>query len=444
MELQSLSHSVHPKMGIPQKTTVQQPDWAHSQRVALRYAPIQAAHFASAKVQLRQVEFGHQTYQDAWIPTVNLAEFTKGDAANRKAFAEKLGHAFQQYGFIGVQGYDIPESDLDNVYQLMEKTFDLPVAVKEKYAHKEISYQRGYTPLGAEKKGKTLAEQLAGQKSRKELKENWHWGRYDNISPSESEIPGFKAASERLHRQMEDVGIQILKALDLYLNTKTSDGRGYFESLVLDPQGHKIGWHLTRQINYPPVDIQYLPQDEQQSYQDGDMIVRGGAHADMNFMTLLPRSTAAGLQVLSPGVKPEEARESDWLNVKVPPKTIIVNAADMLFGLLENTEFAIPPAYHRVVGREERRMSCVTFIHPNHYAEAKHVKTGNPLFVQGKNGKAPCKTFGDFIFHRLHADFGTGSTEGDQSLAFTDKNAPFNLTSEQAEQLKAETKCSTH
>lgn len=80
-----------------------------------------------------------------------------------------------------------------------------------------------------------------------------------------------------------------------------------------------------------------------------------GAHTDIDLLTILPRSTAQGLQVLN--------IEGAWVDVVVPDGAFIINCGDMLENL---TNGHFKSAVHRVVdsGRGEERYSVVFFVHP--------------------------------------------------------------------------------
>jgi isopenicillin N synthase-like dioxygenase len=94
--------------------------------------------------------------------------------------------------------------------------------------------------------------------------------------------------------------------------------------------------------------------------------VWAAAHADINLITALPRSTAPGLQVQV---------GDDWVDAIPPDAGVIVNTGLMLERL---TNGRIPSGWHRVVaapGYEGERYSVVQFCHPRPWTVLNPVST---------------------------------------------------------------------
>jgi isopenicillin N synthase-like dioxygenase len=66
--------------------------------------------------------------------------------------------------------------------------------------------------------------------------------------------------------------------------------------------------------------------------------VRAAEHEDINLLTLLCESTAAGLEILT--------RDGTWLAVETPPGQIVVDTGDMMQLI---TNGILPSVTHRVV-----------------------------------------------------------------------------------------------
>ena len=84
------------------------------------------------------------------IPLVDLAAYREGDESSKKAFVQKLGDAFHNYGFVGVVNHGISKSLVDKFYAEAKSFFSLPVSVKSKYEVEGLAGQRGYTSFGKE------------------------------------------------------------------------------------------------------------------------------------------------------------------------------------------------------------------------------------------------------------------------------------------------------
>jgi isopenicillin N synthase-like dioxygenase len=84
------------------------------------------------------------------IPLVDLKKFTSGTPEEKKKFVDELGHAFQEFGFVGVINHGISKELVDRFYSESKAFFSLPTEVKSKYEHKQLAGQRGYTSFGKE------------------------------------------------------------------------------------------------------------------------------------------------------------------------------------------------------------------------------------------------------------------------------------------------------
>jgi isopenicillin N synthase-like dioxygenase len=153
------------------------------------------------------------------IPLVDLNKFVSGSEAERKDFVNELGHAFQEFGFVGVVNHGIPKELVVRFYGESKSFFSLPVEVKEKYEVKGLAGQRGYTSFGKEH---------AKQSNVGDLKEFFQIGQTvdadhplkseypDNVNVTE--IPDFSKTGRELYQSFEASGEKLLQAIALYLN----------------------------------------------------------------------------------------------------------------------------------------------------------------------------------------------------------------------------------
>jgi isopenicillin N synthase-like dioxygenase len=107
------------------------------------------------------------------------------------------------------------------------------------------------------------------------------------------------------------------------------------------------GDSILRVIHYPP-----LPEGAPPN------AVRAAAHGDINLMTVLPASTAPGLELLT--------REGAWEPVVPPPGAMILDTGDMMARITGNR---LPATIHRVVNPDDAgagaRYSIPFFLHPH-------------------------------------------------------------------------------
>ncbi len=271
------------------------------------------------------------------VPSLDLANFTSGDAATKSKFVNDLGHAYQNIGFVAIKNHGLSDDLTKQLYESVQKFFMLPDEVKLRYEKKELAGQRGYISKGREKaKGRNTGD----------LKEFYHVGQPtenkldeypENIWPAE--VPEFEALTLEAFKTLQEAGIQMLRAIALHLGLDEL----YFDDKVR--QGNSI----LRQIHYFPIENpDEIPADA----------VRAAEHGDINLITLLMGASADGLQVLR--------RDGTWIPITALPDQIVVNVGDMLDRL---TNHKLKSTIHRVVNPPREKMgtsrfSIPFFMHP--------------------------------------------------------------------------------
>lgn len=271
------------------------------------------------------------------IPLVDLQKFVSGNEADRKAFVQELGHAFQEFGFVGVVNHGIPKELVSRYYSESKAFFSLPTEIKKKYEIQGLAGQRGYTSFGKEH---------AKQSNVGDLKEFFQLGQIvpeghplkseypDNVQVKE--VPAFTNTGIELYKAFEASGGQLLRAIALYLGLDEY----YFDEKIRE------GNSILRAIHYPPITSE--PKSA----------IRAEQHEDINLITLLVGASAGGLQILD--------MKNQWLDIVPGEDEIVVNVGDMLQRLTNNY---LKSTTHRVVNppREEwhrPRLSIPFFLHP--------------------------------------------------------------------------------
>ena len=277
------------------------------------------------------------------IPSLDLADFTSGDAEKKAAFVKKLGDAYQNIGFVAIKNHGLSQELQDRLYAVIKGFFTLPDEVKTKYEKPEIGFQRGYTGKGKEHaKGRNTGD----------LKEFYHVGQeLANIPDADpikaeypaniwpEELPEFKEVALEIYKTLENAGKNMLKAIALHLGLEED----YFEDKVA------YGNSILRQIHYFPIENpDAVPSDA----------VRAAEHGDINLITLLMGASADGLQVLR--------RDGKWIPITALPDQLVVNVGDMLERL---TNKKLKSTIHRVVNPPRElmhtsRYSIPFFMHP--------------------------------------------------------------------------------
>ncbi len=272
------------------------------------------------------------------IPSLDLADFTAGDATQKQKFVQDLGAAFSNIGFVAIKNHGLSEEKRVRLYDTTKSFFQLSEDTKQQYALPEHNYQRGYTGKGKETaKGFTKAD----------LKEFYHIGQEfteetaqkvpilkeypQNIFPEE--VPEFEESMVETFRTLEKAGLELLRAIALYLKLPED----YFDDKA------SFGNSILRPIHYFP-----LNPDE---VEDGS--VRAAAHGDINLITLLMGASADGLQV--------QRLDGKWIPVTALPDQVVVNVGDMLERL---TNKVLKSTIHRVVNPPKEQLGTSRYSIP--------------------------------------------------------------------------------
>ena len=308
------------------------------------------------------------------IPLLDLNNYLNGDAAQRKQFSDEIGKAFNDTGFVTVTNHGLSKELIDDLYAQVKALFALPDEVKSSYEIPELAGQRGYT-------GKNK-ETAKGFKT-PDMKEFWQIGQTvtdggvnkddypDNLVVKE--LPKFNEVTLEIYRKLENIGINLLRAIAVYLNLDEH----YFDDKVHN------GNSILRTLHYFPIENpDAVPADA----------VRAGAHEDINLITLLIGASADGLEVLT--------RTGSWYPVKAHGEDLVVNVGDMLQRLTNNK---LKSTTHRVVNPPRElmkfsRFSVPFFLHPKSDMDL----TSLPSTIDAENPKAfSDMTAGEYLDERL-------------------------------------------
>ena len=271
------------------------------------------------------------------IPSVNLSDFLSTDANKKQEFVDKIGHAYENIGFVALKGHFLDDQLIEDLYTEIKNFFDLPNATKEKYEIPGIGGQRGYVSFGKES---------AKGKKEGDLKEFWHFGQYvdaDSVYAKEypnnvtvEELKKFNEVGKQTYKMLEKTAKYVLRSLALHLHLEET----YFDHFIIN------GNSILRPIHYPP--IQTEPKGAE----------RATAHGDINLITLLMGAQGKGLQV--------QNHNGDWIDAMAAPDELMINVGDMLSRHSNNK---LKSTIHRVTNPPKElwgtsRYSIPFFLHP--------------------------------------------------------------------------------
>ncbi|MEO0495581.1 MAG: 2OG-Fe(II) oxygenase family protein [Actinomycetota bacterium] len=252
---------------------------------------------------------------DGYIPIVDIGSALTGDAAARAVVAEVIGRAGETSGFFVVTGHGVDEDLVRRMEAVSLAFFDLPTAVKERYAtdpgdptirgwYGTPSFVSGSEDLETPP---DLCELFTvnrlgepGVATEVALGEDFAvWSR-PNQWPDE--IAEFRSTWMEYYGELETLAAEIMRFFGLALDL----GESFFED--------KIDDHVTNLVvnHYPPVAGEPI---------EGQW--RKGPHSDWGTLTVLYQDGTGGLEVYE--------REHDrWTSVPVVPGSFVVNVGDLM------------------------------------------------------------------------------------------------------------------
>lgn len=291
------------------------------------------------------------------IPTIDLARFASGSAAEREATARLVDETCRRVGFLVVTGHGMPRALLDRMVAQCLTFFDLPHTRKQRFHPSGPARQRGYHGVATRGLGKTLDADTPP-----DLRESIFLGPVEdhrarfahlpeaalqyapNVLPDEPR--GFDRTLVEFYRAFEAVAAQMFGLFAAALRMPPA----YFDGLM-HHHFSVMGVH-----HYPPLQAPPLPGQ-----------LRCGAHTDYGAMTIL---------AITDGIGGLEAQLPDgrWAAVAPQPGQLVVNLGDMM-ARWTNDRWA--STLHRVANppdvalAQSRRLSLGMFVHPDYDAPVR-------------------------------------------------------------------------
>lgn len=311
--------------------------------------------------------------EEPTIPVLDMRKYY--NIETRDHFIKKLQKALHEFGFFAVHNTGADLKKINYAYKKAEDFFRLPLSTKLKYCDPTVCGQRGY-----------VQSESAKGKSQKDHKEFLHIGKenhqamsWDNIWPEEVDL---KNTVYLVYEELKDYLIFLQEAIARALNLDPD----YFLPIT------NHGDHLLRVIHYPPM-------------KNVTNVLWAEEHTDIDFLTILPKATSDGLEVLH--------KNGHWIRVKVPEDSFIINAGDMLQNL-SNGYFRSSVHRVRSTNPQVERFSMVFFIHGHKNASFSPL----PHMIEKTGGiqKFANATEFELLMERL-ADLGLASPSMLQKLA---------------------------
>jgi isopenicillin N synthase-like dioxygenase len=278
---------------------------------------------------LAEGRHGEAFDEDYRIKTCDIGRFLRGDAGDRRAFADELGRALHEIGFAILEGHSVDPGLYDQAEAAVLDLFTTtPLPEKLRYrAQRHGSVNQGYFPI---KETSDIHPDLV---------EGWVFCRRafamdgGTGAPTDAFWPGAlrEPLFRRLCQEHERLILPVMQSLLLFLGC---DAHLYDARLT----GTNFGLRLNY---YPPLG----PEDE--ASHAGRLL----GHEDVDMFTFLPAPRIEGLQVLNRATM-------KWVRLDAPAGSIILNTGDYVQrisnDLLPSTTHRVSPPREAALCRQPR------------------------------------------------------------------------------------------
>ncbi|XP_019628255.1 PREDICTED: UPF0676 protein C1494.01-like [Branchiostoma belcheri] len=279
------------------------------------------------------------------IPVIDFSAYglscSEGEAsrAELETLAQSLVHTLSTVGFTYLTHVGISQQEVDELFEVSDRFFALPIDVKEKY-RRPSDGSRGRHGWVAIERERVAADRPG------DLKEAFNM--LPPLPPEQTwpnELPELEKVGTAFFDKCVQLTLRILEVMAIGLNVP--DIPGFLD--LHRSMGKGRNSSLLRPLRYPPVPD--CVKDRQ---------IRCGEHTDYGSITLLWQDGAPGLEI--------ETLDHRWVPVPPIPGTVVVNIGDMMQRWSGDKLRSTP---HRVVLPDEEewrkvpRRSIPFFVHPD-------------------------------------------------------------------------------
>ncbi len=304
---------------------------------------------------------------DREVPKIDMSDFF----ARKDQIADALWQAATEVGFFQLINHGIPQTLIDEAFDLSAAFFDLPAETKAQYPLKPG------TNAGWE-----YMAQVRPSTGTADRKESYQitLPRMPGLWPSTQEVFGFRDTMLAFERHNWALAMRVLACLaprlglapDAFSTGHDPETPTYQSTLRLI---HYLGMETAK-----PEDFKFW---------------RAGAHTDFDCLTLLHQKPGQGGLQLCPG-KDENGRATAWTDVPPLDGVITCNIGDML---MRWSDDRLLSNLHRV-----RMPRPDEYLGPR-YSMAFFAQANMDTVLAGPQGKYPPMTGHDYIQMRLGANF---------------------------------------
>lgn len=311
------------------------------------------------------------------LPILDIGPYLAGDDGALDRLAAQLSQACEEVGFYFMINHGISQDLIDLAFEESARFHALPLEAK-------LRLKQGEDYVGYVGHGDTRVNvddergaDFANKANKPDLHSSYHVNQdfaadHPRVTagerfyvpqpwPRESDLPGFRANVQSYYREIYRLGEKLLPVYATALGVAPD----YFDPHFKDA----LAW--LRLIHYPRVD----------DYVEDQLGV--GAHTDAGFLTFLPQTEVAGLEVQLPN--------GDWIGTPKVPGSFVINAGQMLRRWSNDRWLASP---HRVISPNGNmdRHSIPLFFNPGAQAVIECIPGG-----EGDTPKHEPISYNDFL-----------------------------------------------
>lgn len=324
-----------------------------------------AADYALEELKKESTFGGVGGTKDRDVPRIDMSDFE-----NRKEeIADQLWQAATEIGFFQLVNHGIPQSQIDDAFEMTARFFDLAAETKAQY------------PLGkGTNAGWEYKAQVRPSTGTADQKESYQitLPRMENLWPKGEELSGFKAEMLAFERANWALGMKVLSCFALKLGFAPDFFTDAHDPLSPEYQSTLRLIHYLAMENAKPEDFQGW---------------RAGAHTDFDCLTLLHQKTGQGGLQLCPG---KESTELEWTDVEPIDGVITCNIGDML---MRWSDDQLQSTLHRV------RMPKPDEYQGSRYSMPFFCQANKDAVIAGPKGKYDPITAHDYLQQRIAANF---------------------------------------
>ena len=304
--------------------------------------------------------------KEAGIPVLDISPISLDTPSpalqDYQQVAAKLGHAFQNIGFIYLSHHGIPASVITGAMESSLQFFRLPDQHKE-------AVRKGKEYQGWVEQGREIFDQdEEGNIAELEIRETFDM---KNISESgifpDVSCPHLRKNLTNLGEHCTALALRLLQAVSLSLEQPATWLADMHRGMLAAGSSDCVENATTlRSLHYPPIPARLARQAG---------ITRCGEHSDYGTLTLLFQDSLGGLEVRGPG--------RAWLPAPPLPGAVLLNVGDLLEAMSGGS---YPATRHRVtvpaaeLKRNSLRQSIVFFIHPDDSVVCEPVAGPDPQY----------------------------------------------------------------